>query len=73
MKVIYAVQALAMSSERPITLIHGFIMPNEKKEGLKKHTDIVRIELIDSNKCSNSSGSQTPFCDLTNNREFAGG
>lgn len=50
-------------------------MPNEKvflKKRLE-HTDIVRIELIDSNKCSNSGGSQTPFCDLSNNREFAGG
>ena len=61
-----------MSSVRPVALIYGF-MPKEKLSKKLKHTDIVRIELIDSNQCSNSGGSQTPFCNLTNNREFAGG
>jgi hypothetical protein len=38
----------------------------------KKRTDIVCIELVDSNKCSNGGSSQTPFCNLTNNGEFTG-
>jgi hypothetical protein len=42
-----------------------------EREINKKRTDIICIELIDPNKCSNGGGPQTPFCNLTNNRELA--
>ena len=61
-----------MSSVRPITLINQFVPKEMKCKKKKKRTDIVCIELVDTNKCSNSGSSQTPFCNLTNDGEFTG-